>query len=118
MTPTLFGREPALWLQTITAVLALLVAVPGAGMNDTLAALITSAVAAGFTAWQAFLVRPIAPTVFSAGIAAVVPLLAYFGLDFTQTQVGLFSAGVAAVIALWVRPQSTPTADPQYRATV
>jgi hypothetical protein len=112
MTPTLFGREPALWLQTITAALALLVAVPGAGINDTFAALLISAIAAGFTAWQAFLVRPVAPTVFSAGIAAVAPLFAYFGLDFTQTQVGLFSAAVAAVIALWVRPQSTPRADP------
>jgi hypothetical protein len=108
----LFGREPALWLQGLTAVLALLIAVPGAGMNDTLAALITAAVAAGFTTWQAFLVQPVAPSVFSAAVAAFAPLIAYFGLDFTATQVGLFSAALAALVGLWVRPQSTPVADP------
>lgn len=109
-TPKLFGREPALWIQTLTAIAAVVVGIIPAA--DGLAAAITSLVVAGFAAWQAFLVRPVAPTVFSGLIVAAAPLAGLFGLNLTQSRLGLFTAAVAAIMALLVRHQSTPADDP------
>lgn len=107
----LFGREPALWLAVASAFLYLLVGF-GLGVSDGLAAAIMAVLAAAVAVWQAFLVRPVAPTLFGGFIAALAALLAYFGLHLTQEQIGLTSAAVAAVMVLLVRPQSTPAHDP------
>lgn len=107
-----FGREPTMWLQALTATLALLVGFGVPGLSDTLAAGITSLAAAVFAAWQAWAVQPVAPTVFSGVIATAAPLVAHFGFDLTQQQVGLISVAVATLVGLLVRPQSTPVSDP------
>lgn len=112
----LFGREPAMWIQALTALLALFVGFGVPGLSDTLAAAVTALAAAIFAAVQALAVQPVAPTVFSGVIAAAAPLVMHFGLDLTQQQVGLVSIAVATVVGLLVRSQSTPVHDPSSSA--
>lgn len=50
------------------------------------------------------------PALVSGAVAAVIALLAAFGLDLSAEQVGAVLAVVAAVLAFVVRAQVTPTA--------
>jgi hypothetical protein len=110
--PKWFGREPALVIQTISALLALAVAFGIPGLNDGVAAAITATLTAGAGAWVAWHVRPVAPTVFTGFITAAATLAAAFGLDLTQQQVGLVAVAATAVMAMLTRAQVTPVHDP------
>lgn len=110
--PRWFGREPALVIQTISAVLALLVGFGISGLDDGLAAAITAVLTAAAATWVALHVRPVAPTVFTGLVTASATLAAAFGLDLTQQQVGLVAMAATAVMAMLTRAQVTPTSDP------
>jgi hypothetical protein len=103
-----FGREPALWIQAIGAVLSLLVALGLPGLNDAVAAAIVALLVAGAAAYTALHVTPVAPTVFAGVIGAGATLLAALGLHATQAQVGAVAAATAAVMAILTRPQQSP----------
>lgn len=111
----LFGREPALWIQALSATLALLVGLGLPGLNDTLAASITAVATAGAATWVALRTMPIAPTVFSGFITAAATLGAALGLDLSQQQVSLVTLTATAVMALLTRAQVTPKDDPSTR---
>jgi hypothetical protein len=107
-----FGREPALMIQTIAALLALFVGFGVPGLNDGLVAAITALLTAVAAAWTAFHVRPVAPALFTGVIVSGATLLAAFGIDLSQPQVSLVTAGVVAVMSLLMRAQVTPEHDP------
>jgi hypothetical protein len=107
-----FGREPALVIQAISALLALAVAFGVPGLNDGLAAAITAAITAAAAAWVALHVQPIAPTVFTGLITSLATLAAGFGLDLSQQQVGLVALAATALMAMLTRAQVTPKDDP------
>jgi hypothetical protein len=109
---SIFGREPTAWLQAISAVLAVFVTFGLDGLSATQAALIVAAVSAGIGVVNALAVRPIAPAAFTAFVAAGAALLTGYGLGLSQELVGAVQVAVVAALALLVRPQVTPVADP------
>lgn len=102
----IFGREPALVIGFIGAVLTALagfnldILTPGA--VTAIVALLTSAV----TAWAT---RPIAPALFTGVLTAAVALVAEYGLHVSGDLVTGLSAVILAGFALFaVRPQVSP----------
>jgi hypothetical protein len=110
--PKLFGREPALWIGTLTALLAVAAGFGLPGVDDGLIAALTAFLTAGSGAWTAVRVRPVAPAVFTGVITTGATLLAAFGLDLAQQQVALVTAAAMAVMALVTRAQVTPDREP------
>lgn len=104
-----FGREPALVIQGIAAVLAACVVFGLPGLNDSLVAAITGLLTAGAAAWTAVHVQPVAPSVFGGLVSAVVALLAVLHVyDVSQAQAGAVQLAVAALVAILTRPQQEP----------
>lgn len=107
----IFGREPALIISAIGALVTLLVAlnIPGlsAGAGAALTTFITAIVIA-------FTTRPVAPALFTAAVAAGSALFAEYGLHVSDGVVAAVSSVVLVGFALFgIRPQVTPTADPK-----
>jgi len=108
----IFGREPTLVLQTVSALLAVFVAVGIPNLSAEQAGMIIAVLAAGIGVANAFLVRPLAPAAFTGFITAGAALLAAYGLDVSQPVVGAISAAVVTVLALVTRNQVTPVPAP------
>lgn len=106
MNGTLFGREPALVLGFIGAVLTFLVSLNisflDAGAAAAILAVITALVTAAVT-------RPIAPALFAGIITAAAALGAEYGLDVSDGTVAAASALLLAAFSLaGVRNQVSP----------
>lgn len=111
---TILGREPAVLINSVVALLALFVAFGADFLTVKQAGAVEAFLAAAATAWLAFKVRPIAPTIFTGVITTGATLAAAYGFELTQEQVGsLTAASLALMTALVVRPQSTPANDPR-----
>lgn len=113
MTPRLFGREPALWIAVIQAVLILLFTMGVPGIDGDLAGGVSLVLTAAATTWSALAVRPVAPTVFTGLIIAVVQLLSRWGLHWDDTQIGALTTLAALTVTLIFRAQVTPVDDPR-----
>jgi hypothetical protein len=105
----IFGREPALIIGFVGAVVAVLVGanVPGlsAGAGVALTALVTAAI----TAWTT---RPVAPGLYVGVVVAVAALLAEYNLAVSDTLLSAIGGLIIAGFALFgVRAQVTPAAD-------
>jgi hypothetical protein len=105
----IFGREPALWLGTIGAVIAWAATLNlewlNAGQAVALITFITGVV-------MALTTRPVAPGLFVAVVAAGASLAAEYGLHWSDAQVTAVGTAILAAFALFgVRPQVTPVAD-------
>lgn len=109
----IFGREPTLVLQTVSALLAVLVTFQFSGLSAEQASLIVAALSAVIGVVNAVVVRPIAPAAFSGFVAAGAALLAGYGLDLSQELVGSVQVAVLTVLALVTRVSVTPVADPR-----
>ena len=103
----IFGREPALIISTLSAVLSLIVTF-NIGMSGEQAGAIVAVISAAFGAITAAMTRPIAPSAFTAVVAAGAALLAAYGLDVSAETVGATNAVVLAVLALLARGQVSP----------
>lgn len=106
-----FGRDPALWSQAVLAALAV-VQMFFPGLPDSLVAIVAGVLAAAAGTFTAIHVKPLAPTVFTTLIAALAPLVAFFGVHVSQAQIGALQLALATVIGLAVRSASTPRWDP------
>lgn len=104
----IFGREPALWVGFLTAVLSV------AGMLgfDNLSALQAAAIAGGLnalgaivTAWQ---VRPIAPAIYTNAVAAGTAIANAYGTAASPQMVLGLNAVMLAALALLTRGQVSP----------
>lgn len=111
----IFGREPTLVLQAISAALSILVAFGVPNLTAEQAGLMVAAISATFGVINALMVRPVAPTAFVGLVGAVAALTAAYGLEFSQQQVGSVAAATVAVLTLLGRGQVTPVADPDPR---
>lgn len=111
----IFGREPTLVLQAISAALSILVAFGVPNLTAEQAGLMVAAISATFGVINALMVRPVAPTAFVGLVGAVAALTAAYGLEFSQQQVGAVTAATVAVLTLLGRGQVTPVADPDPR---
>lgn len=103
----IFGREPALIISTLSALLSLIVTF-NIGMSGEQAGAIVAVTSAVFGAITAAMTRPIAPSAFTAVVAAGAALLAAYGLDVSAETVGATNAVVLAVLALLTRSQVSP----------
>ncbi|GIJ10720.1 hypothetical protein ACFFMR_18820 [Micromonospora andamanensis] len=109
----IFGREPTLWIQALSAFLGVAVTFGVPGLSATQAAAIVAATSAVFAAINAALVRPVAPAAFTGLVTAFAVLVAAYGLDVSQETVGAVQLTVVAVLALLTRTQVTPASDPR-----
>lgn len=107
-TPSVLGREPALWIAAIAAVLGIGVTFGLDGLSAGQAAAIVVALNAAAAVWAALLVRPIAPAVFTGAVSAGAALLAAYGLHVSQETVGAVNVAVLAVLGLLTRGQVSP----------
>jgi len=112
MKSRIFGREPSLWLQGISAALTFFVTFGWDGLSAEQAGLIVFFVSAVLTAWNALLVRPVAPTVWTGVITAGAAVLGAYGLDFSQERVGALVLAVTAVMGILLRQSVTPEVSP------
>lgn len=109
---TIFGREPALILEAAKAALAVLAAFVIPDLSPDMQAAI---MAVGYTLLstaQAFLTRPVAPTVFNGLIQSTVALVGYFGADVSADKTALLLVLTQAVTAVMTRQAITPTTAP------
>lgn len=105
----IFGREPALWLGLIGAVLTW-----GAGMNlDFLNAGQAVAIMTALTGIvTAVFTRPVAPALYVAALGFVASLFAEYGLHWSDAAVTGLGGIILAGFALFgIRGQVTPAAD-------
>lgn len=112
----IFGREPALWLALIGALVTWGVSLGLDWLNAGQATAITT----GLTALLiAATTRPLAPALFVAAVAPLAALFAEYGLRWSDAGVtGLGGIILAGFAFFGVRPQATPAADPRTENTV
>lgn len=106
----IFGREPALVMATIGAVLAWIATLGfdqfNAGHSTALITFLSAAVIAATT-------RPWAPALFVAVVSAGAALAAAYGLHWSEAAVtGLGTIILTAFALFGIRPQVTPNSDP------
>lgn len=107
----IFGREPALIIAFIGAVLTWVVSLGLDWLNAGQASAITTAITAIVIA---FTTRPIAPALYVGAIAALASLFAEYGTNLSPGFVTGIGGAVLAGFALFgIRPQVTPAADPR-----
>jgi hypothetical protein len=113
-----FGREPALVIQGIAAVLSALVVFGLPGLSDMLVAAIVGVLTAGAAVWTAIHVQPVAPSIFGALVSATAGLLGVLHVyDVTQQQLGAVQLALAALVAILTRPQQEPVNAPAIGGT-
>jgi len=106
----IFGREPALIIAFVGAVLTWVVSLGLDWLNAGQATAIVTAITAIVIA---FTTRPIAPALFVGGVAALASLFAEYNLHLSDAAVTSIGGIILAGFALFgIRPQVTPTADP------
>ena len=108
----IFGREPTVWLQGLTAVLTFFVTFGWDQLTSKQAGLIVAVVAAALSAWNAWAVKPVAPAIWTGLITSGAALLGAYGLSLNQESVGKVVLAVTAVMAIILRQAVTPSALP------
>lgn len=105
----ILGREPALWIGLIGAVLTWAGGVGIDWLNAGQAAGIIGFLSAGLIAVTT---RPIAPALYGAAVVALSAAVTEYGLHWSDASVSSFVSLVLAGFALMgVRPQVTPKTD-------
>lgn len=110
----IFGREPVYWLSGLTALLAVLVAIPGvnAYLTPDAAAWVVTVGTALLGAWEAWSVRPFTVSVMTNAVKTTLAAVVMFGLPIPD---GLDAALVALgtfIIGTLMTPDVTPRAFP------
>lgn len=106
----IFGREPALIIGAVGAILTAFAAMELPGLNAGQAAALTGAIAAVLIAATT---RPVGPSLFVAAFVAVGALFAEYGLEWSDTVIAGWSGVILAGFALFgIRPAVTPNASP------
>lgn len=106
----LFGKEPALWLGLIGAVLTWVAGLNVPGLSAAQATAIVTALTALVIAWST---RPIAPALYVAVLAPLAAVFAEYGLHWSDASVTGLGAVILAGFAFFgIRPQVTPASNP------
>lgn len=104
----IFGREPALVLNTLSGVLGLIVTF-NVGLTENQAGWTVAGVSAILGAIAAALTRPIAVQAFTTLVATVASAVAAFGYDVKPTTTAAINGLVLAIIMFITRGQVTPS---------
>lgn len=105
----IFGREPVVALNALSAILGLVVSLGVTGLTQDMAGAIVGVISAILGAIAAAMTRPIAPQAFTTLVAAGVAFVATFGYDVSEATVGALNVAVLAVLTLLTRGQVAPT---------
>lgn len=106
----IFGREPALWIGLIGAVLTW---AAGLGLDFLNAGQATAITTALTGLVIAITTRPWAPGLFVGALGLIASLFGEYGLNWSDAQVtGLAGIILATFALLGIRPQVTPKSDP------
>ncbi|MWA08719.1 hypothetical protein [Streptomyces sp. BA2] len=106
----IFNRDPVLFLNSLAAVLGLVVTF-NVGLTETQAGWTVASVSAILGAIAAFLTRPIAVQAFTTLVATVASAVAAFGYDVAPTTTAAINGLVLAVIMFITRGQVSPVAS-------
>lgn len=104
---TILGREPALWLNTLSAVLGLVVTF-NVGLSAEEAGWAVAGVSAILGAIAAALTRPIAVQAFTTLVATLASAVAAFGYEVAPTTTAAVNGLVLAVLMFVTRGQVSP----------
>lgn len=104
----IFGREPALFLNSLSAILGLVVTF-NVGLTEAQAGWVVAGVSAILGAIAAALTRPIAVQAFTALVATVASAVAAFGYEVQPTTTAAINGLVLAVIMFITRGQVSPS---------
>jgi hypothetical protein len=108
----IFGYEPVVVLNSLSAVLGLIVSLGLTGLTATESGAIVGVATAVLGAIAAWMTRPIAPQAFTTLVAAGATLVAAFGYDVSQSTIGAINTVALAVLTLLTRSQVSPTSKP------
>lgn len=104
----ILGREPALWLAVVQAVLGILVGFQFDRLSAEQAALWLSATNAIIAVIMALATRPWAVTVFTNAFSILATLGAAYGLDLSQAMVASVNLALVAAVTLIARGEISP----------
>lgn len=104
-------REPTLWLALASAVLGLLVTFNFDWLTAQQSALIITAINAVMAVIAVWRTRPIAPQVWTYALTSLVAVLAAYGLNVSQEQVGQLNLIMLAILGLMTRQAVSPVED-------
>ncbi|MEU0098287.1 hypothetical protein [Streptomyces sp. NPDC006267] len=107
----IFGREPALWLNSLAAALGLIVTF-NVGLSAVQAGWLVAGTSAILGAIAAALTRPIAVQAFTAAVATTASAVGAFGFEVAPTTTAAINGAVLAVLMFITRGQVTPTPKP------
>lgn len=108
MQVKLFGREPAVWLYVINAVVAFLVTLPAIGLTEESAGWVMTIATGAVALLVAMLTRPFVVSALTGALTTIFAGLASFGLPLTEQQTGAFVFLVSAVLGLLLRSNVSP----------
>jgi hypothetical protein len=103
----LFGRDPVLFLNSLSAILGLIVTF-NVGLTENQAGWIVAGTSAILGAVAAALTRPIAVQAFTTLVATVASAVAAFGYDVAPTTTAAINGLILAVIMFITRGQVSP----------
>lgn len=106
----IFGREPVALLNTLAAILGLIVSLGFTPLTAEMAGALVAFVTAVLGAVAAAMTRPIAPQAFTTVVAVGAVLVGTFGYEVSQGVIGSINGVVLAVLTLLTRAQVSPTA--------
>lgn len=109
----IFGRDPAIWLAVINAVIGLVVAVHWLGLTTVQGGAVVTVASAILGLVTAFMVKPFAPTAATYLVGVIGEALSTFQYHVSAQVIGGINLLILALVAAIVRPQSTPNADPR-----
>jgi hypothetical protein len=100
-------REPALWLNSLSAILGLIVTF-NVGLSEVQAGWIVAGISAILGAVAAALTRPIVVQAFTALVATVASAVAAFGYEVQPTTTAAINGVVLAILMFITRGQVSP----------
>ncbi|MFB4424795.1 hypothetical protein C5F59_027415 [Streptomyces sp. QL37] len=107
----IFGREPALWLNSLAAILGLVVTF-NVGLTEDQAGWLVAGTSAVLGAIAAALTRPIAVQAFTAAVATIASGVGAFGFEVAPTTTAAINGCVLAVLMFITRGQVSPITPP------
>lgn len=107
----IFGREPTVVLQSISALLSILVVLGPEIVSPDQQPLVVAFIGAVFGLLTAVATRPWAPGAFIALATSGAALVTGYGIDLDPRLVGAIVAALPLVLALQTRAQVTPRTD-------
>ncbi|MET8866548.1 hypothetical protein ABZW11_26720 [Nonomuraea sp. NPDC004580] len=111
MQVKIFGREPAVILYVVNAIVAFLATIPAVGLTAESAGWVMTIASGVVALLVAMLTRPFVVSALTGALSTILTGLASFGLPMTEQQTGAFVMVVSAVLGLVLRSNVSPAAS-------